>query len=135
MKTTMNFRLCLLAAVGASLLAACGSPLQRGALKVRRLDHMPMVYAPPGEFVMGSSLEMSRLARQLCEASAGGLTLAACPAAAFVDERPAHVVRLRGFWIDQTEVTNGMYLQCVEAAGCNAPLLPSSYSRPVYFAA
>jgi formylglycine-generating enzyme required for sulfatase activity len=42
---------------------------------------------------------------------------------------PAHIVYLDGYWIDQTEVTNNMYKQCVKAGDCEAPplctMLPS----------
>ena len=34
------------------------------------------------------------------------------------DERPAHPVTLRGFWLDRTEVTNASYLECVRAGKC-----------------
>ena len=32
----------------------------------------------------------------------------------FIDEVPQHNVFLDGFWIDKTEVTNKMYLLCVQ---------------------
>lgn len=34
------------------------------------------------------------------------------------DEQPAHAASLRGFWLDRTEVTNGRYLECVQAGKC-----------------
>jgi formylglycine-generating enzyme required for sulfatase activity len=34
------------------------------------------------------------------------------------DERPAHLVTVRGFWLDTTEVTNAAYARCVEASAC-----------------
>jgi gamma-glutamyl hercynylcysteine S-oxide synthase len=37
--------------------------------------------------------------------------------AAYDNERPRHVVRLAPFWIDLTPVTNGAYLEFVEAGG------------------
>jgi formylglycine-generating enzyme required for sulfatase activity len=51
-----------------------------------------MVWIPPGEFSMGSS---------------DGLP----------DERPVHRVRLSGFFIDETEVTNAQFRAFVEATG------------------
>ena len=36
-------------------------------------------------------------------------------------EKPVHIVELDGFWIDQTEVTSGMYAQCVDAGACSPP--------------
>jgi serine/threonine protein kinase len=37
------------------------------------------------------------------------------------------------YWIDQTEVTNGMYALCVSAGKCNPPRENSSYSRSSYY--
>lgn len=34
------------------------------------------------------------------------------------DERPAHTVTVKGFWLDRTEVTNRRYLECVRAGRC-----------------
>ena len=53
-----------------------------------------MVWIPGGEFQMGSD---SRLARP--------------------DEKPAHRVRLDGFWMDAAEVTNAEFRAFVEATG------------------
>jgi formylglycine-generating enzyme required for sulfatase activity len=49
------------------------------------------------------------------------------------DERPAHEVYVEDYWIDQTEVTNGMYARCVQAGMCAAPLEFSSETRSVYY--
>jgi eukaryotic-like serine/threonine-protein kinase len=38
------------------------------------------------------------------------------------NEKPAHPIYLNAFWIDQTEVTNEMYLKCVSVGVCNMPL-------------
>jgi serine/threonine-protein kinase len=37
------------------------------------------------------------------------------------DAQPAHAVTLSGYWIMQTEVTNGQYKLCVDAGVCTAP--------------
>jgi sulfatase modifying factor 1 len=34
---------------------------------------------------------------------------------------PAHQVDLSSYWIDKTEVTNGMYALCVQAGACQPP--------------
>jgi formylglycine-generating enzyme required for sulfatase activity len=34
------------------------------------------------------------------------------------DEQPAHAVKVDGFWLDSTEVTNVRYLECVKAGKC-----------------
>ena len=62
----------------------------------RPADGMGMVYIPAGEFIMGSDEGEN-------------------------NERPAHPVYLDSYWIDQTEVTNAMYLVCVDAGACPPP--------------
>ena len=49
------------------------------------------------------------------------------------DELPYHDVTLKEFWLDQTEVTNGMYALCIQAGTCLEPLRVSSDRRPAYF--
>jgi formylglycine-generating enzyme len=51
-----------------------------------------MVWIPGGEFTMGTDSEL-----------------------AWPDEKPAHRVRVDGFWIDATEVTNGQFRAFVQA--------------------
>ncbi|HMV47317.1 MAG TPA: formylglycine-generating enzyme family protein [Blastocatellia bacterium] len=55
-----------------------------------------MVWIPAGEFMMGAS----------------GKDEAARP-----DEHPAHKVRVDGFWMDETEVTNAQFAAFVKATG------------------
>lgn len=71
-------------------------------------DGMTLLYVPAGEFTMGSATGTG-------------------------DERPVHTVYLDAFWIDQTEVTNAMYSECVSAGVCNNPLKGGSYTRNFYF--
>ncbi len=77
--------------------------------RVSDLDGMMMLYVPEGEFVMGA--ENPEL-----EGSS-----------------PVHTVNLDAFWIDQTEVTNGMYQKCAEAGGCNPPSSARSDTRDAYY--
>jgi formylglycine-generating enzyme required for sulfatase activity len=49
------------------------------------------------------------------------------------DEKPRHEVYLDAYWIDQTEVSNGMYLMCVESGVCSEPLEKTSLTRGFYF--
>jgi len=49
------------------------------------------------------------------------------------DELPAHYVEIDAFWIDQLEVTNAMYLLCVQAGACSLPGSWASERRSSYF--
>lgn len=53
-----------------------------------------MAWVPPGEFLMGSDSRMAQ-----------------------TNEKPAHAVRVKGFWMDLTHVTNDQFAQFVEATG------------------
>lgn len=53
-----------------------------------------MVWIPGGEFTMGSGSAMG-----------------------WPDEKPAHRVRVDGFWMDQSEVTNAQFREFVDATG------------------
>jgi formylglycine-generating enzyme required for sulfatase activity len=79
------------------------------ATEVSELDGMTLVYVSLGESLMGST--------EYGES----------------DEFPAHVVGLYAYWIDQYEVTNGMYARCVEAGECDPPSSSSSSTRDSYF--
>jgi formylglycine-generating enzyme required for sulfatase activity len=87
------------AAVFACTLLAC-QPLAAGSEQRSPVDGMTLVYVPAGEFSMGSN-------------------------AGSADEQPEHRVYLDAFWIDKTEVSNGMYLRCIQAGGCQ-PLAGSA---------
>ncbi|MDX1616414.1 MAG: bifunctional serine/threonine-protein kinase/formylglycine-generating enzyme family protein [Candidatus Promineifilaceae bacterium] len=49
------------------------------------------------------------------------------------DEAPAHIVRLDPYFIDEYEVTNGQYAQCVEAGDCQPPDRPGATYHPAYY--
>lgn len=53
-----------------------------------------MTWIPGGEFIMGSN---SRLAKN--------------------NEKPAHMVKVNGFWMDKTDVTNSQFAKFVKATG------------------
>src|SRR5262245_35329641 len=53
-----------------------------------------MVWIPGGEFTMGTDSDLG-----------------------WPDEKPAHRVRVDGFWMDETEVTNAQFRAFVEATG------------------
>jgi formylglycine-generating enzyme required for sulfatase activity len=75
------------------------------------IDGMPQVYVPAGSVRMGG-----------LDVHADGK-----------DELPAHNVSLNAFWIDQLEVTNAMYMLCVQAGSCTPPTNWASNKRPSYF--
>ncbi len=52
------------------------------------------------------------------------------------DEMPLRRVHLDGYWIDQTEVTNAMFAQCVRAGDCTPPpAIFGPFSPHAYFGA
>jgi formylglycine-generating enzyme required for sulfatase activity len=53
---------------------------------------------------------------------------------AFPDERPEQTVELAEFYMDQFEVTNRLYAQCVNAGRCTLPRLPRSVNFAGYYA-
>ena len=86
--------------------------IESGQTWVSPVDGMTMVCVPPGEFLMGA---------------------ASGEAGAREDQMPQHEVFLDGYWIDQTEVINGMYAQCVDADACAPPARLSSSLRNNYY--
>ncbi len=91
-----------------------------GATSTRAADGMVMLYVPAGEFEMGSDNADLTYALQLCNKDYGRLQ-ERCLRQWWRMEQPVHTVRLDGFWIDRTEVTNAQYAQCVDAGACEAP--------------
>ncbi len=74
-----------------------------------------MVYIPAGQFQMGCDPEKN-----------GGFSCVA-------DSLPLHSVDLDGYFIDQFEVTNVQYAECVAADGCDYPTRSESETRESYF--
>lgn len=48
------------------------------------------------------------------------------------NEQPEHAISLSTFFIDQFEVSNAQYLECVRAGGCSQTAFAHSYTRPSY---
>lgn len=87
--------------------------LDAGSKQVSDKDGMTLLYVPAGEFTMGSNEGTQP------DESSG------MPIIGDMWGNPEHIVYLDAFWIDQTEVTNAMYANCVKAGVCQA--LPSFY--------
>lgn len=68
-----------------------------GSVQTSPVDGMVQVYVPSGEFLMGSTGTFSE---------------------AELQEMPQHKVFLDGFWIDQTEITQGMFKRCIASGTC-----------------
>ena len=67
--------------------------------QVSKADGMVEVYVPKGRFTMGSNRDPH------------------------LPNYPEHVVFLDAYWIDQTEVSNAMYLKCIGAGKCSRPAI------------
>jgi eukaryotic-like serine/threonine-protein kinase len=101
------------------------STLGIGSIMISDKDGMILMHVPAGEFTMGSKAED---ALPLCEKFG-----VSCPLDLLRNEEPPHTVYLDAFWIDQTEVTNAMYIKCVQAGKCEPPTEPKSYTRDSYY--
>jgi serine/threonine-protein kinase len=96
-----------------------------GSTWIRPADGMVMVFVPKGEFIMGSDADDAMFECQKFRND--------CSRDWFLDEEPQHQVFLDSFWIDQTEVTNFMYSQCVKVGVCSFPFRNYSYTRSDYY--
>ena len=78
-----------------TLYLSCNSNVPKPIKETSSQEHpMGMVWIPEGTFMMGSEGPQAR-----------------------PDEGPIHPVKVDGFWIDQTEVTNAQFAAFVEATG------------------
>jgi len=68
-----------------------------------------MLYIPEGIFLMGDDESEER------------------------DQQPAHLLRLDAYYIDETEITNGAYAQCVDDGACSPPASPNATYHGSYF--
>lgn len=87
-----------------------------------------MALVPAGPFVMGASAEVG-----LGECKKLYYKPDECSRDWFTNEEPAHEVTLAAFYIDQYEVTNAQYKQCVYAGACRRPPSNSSSTRDSYY--
>ncbi|MBE0682342.1 MAG: SUMF1/EgtB/PvdO family nonheme iron enzyme [Anaerolineales bacterium] len=83
---------------------------EAGSERVSSVDGMPQAYIPEGTFRMGGlDADVQR------------------------DEKPAHEVTLKAYWMDKLEVTNAMYSLCVQADACDPPQFFKSETRANYY--
>ena len=87
-----------------------------GDIRSRPADGMTMVSVPAGTFHMGSTDIEIEDAISLCREH-----YPVCNQWYYDREAPRHAVSLDGFWIDQTEITNAHFLQCVQEGACVKP--------------
>jgi sulfatase modifying factor 1 len=74
--------------------ATASNPDEPSGSQVRRKTPPAMIWIPGGTFLMGTNDKES-----------------------FPNERPAHLVQVQGFWIDELDVTNAEFSKFVEATG------------------
>ena len=86
------------------------SNAETGDERVSPVDGMVQVFIPDGSFRMG------------------GMDSNTDP-----DELPPHSVTISAFWMDKLEVTNGMYMLCVQAGACEPPTFFNSEQHEKYF--
>jgi formylglycine-generating enzyme required for sulfatase activity len=80
--------------------------------RTREIDDMTEIHIPAGEFLMGADASESL---------------------AYDQEFPQHTVYLDAYWIDEHEVTNAQYAQCVAAEACTEPYSKDSWNRSSYY--
>jgi len=91
--------------------------------RVRQKDGMVLVYIPAGEFEMGSSFAESVV-------PTGDLFRGNFKVFFFPDQRPKHRVCLDAYWIDQTEVTVGMFRKFVEDTAYETTAEKEGWGKP-----
>ena len=104
--------------------------LSPGSTQISRIDGMVLSYIPAGTFQMGQNAARGiKECRTLYEPYSDEY----CTPNWFTDAEPVHSVTLAAFWMDQTEVTYGMYAQCVAAGACNPPADTGEYDAINYY--
>ena len=83
---------------------------EAGTERVSPVDGMIQVFVPEGNFRMG------------------GLDVKAAQ-----DEKPDHSISMSAFWLDKLEVTNAMYMLCVQQGACEPPTSFRSEKHQQYF--
>ncbi len=99
-----------------------------GSTTVSDKDGMTLMYVPAGDFLMGTTkadlaqlMENENPAATDADIARFVKMSSANSDSVFFNEMPQHIVYLDAFWIDQTEVTQRMYANCVAAGKCQKP--------------
>jgi len=82
---------------------------------------MSMASVPAGTYWVGSP---DSLLEQMVSLCLMGTAESTCRNTLYSDQIPAHTVQISGFWMDETEVSNAQYAQCVNAGRC----VPSKFA-------
>lgn len=70
-----------------------------------------MVFVPPGEFIMGSSLKKIKTLAELYDIDVERM----------LNEQPERIIFIKGYYIDKFEVSNAQYKRFIEATNYKAP--------------
>ena len=90
-------------------------------------DDSTMILIHGGSFEMGSDADVGF---DICTILRGENR---CDRTFFEDEEPVHTITLDDFYIDQFEVTNSQYAECVSAGECERPFSVSSRTDRIYY--
>ncbi|HMU95079.1 MAG TPA: SUMF1/EgtB/PvdO family nonheme iron enzyme [Anaerolineales bacterium] len=105
--------------------------LDIGSVIISEIDGMNLLYVPAGEFTMGNYADDALIDCEKGKSEA--LNEYNCSRELFLDEEPPTPVNLDAFWIDETEVTNEMYAECVAESVCAQPADISSSTNASYY--
>ncbi|MGD0004170.1 MAG: SUMF1/EgtB/PvdO family nonheme iron enzyme [Anaerolineaceae bacterium] len=101
-----------------------------GSTRVSPMDGMRLVYVPEGNFQMGLTGYQAEIVVEQCLPLMGRISDCENEVK---NAKPAHMVWLDAFWIDQTDVTNAQYAKCVSAGGCQPPRNNQSSTHASYY--
>jgi len=88
-----------------------------------------MVRIPAGAFIMGSTQAQVDAAFEACQKAHNN----GCDKKWYEAEMPQHTVNLGEYSIDEYEVVNGQYANCVTAGKCTVPHETKSWTRDNYY--
>ena len=90
---------------------------------------VPMLLVPAGEFTMGYTPREAQQTFEECQKETNNQ----CELSWYSNGMFKHQVTLDAYYIDQYEVTNARYSECVAAGGCNTPSPLGSFTRDAYY--